>query len=807
MPLLKLAVLSLLTLSLTMMSYSQNKGIGTIKGSVVDEATRRPLEFVNVVLRSAGDSSIVTGTVSDKNGKFDIENVTEGDYQVTFSLISYKEKKTPSFKIDPQHSKLNVGTVLLVETTVSLDEVLITSQKTLLNNAIDRKVYNVDQDIMSKAGSASELLQNVPSVEVDIDGNVSLRGSTNVLILINGKNSPLMGKSRAEVLQDMPANSIEKIEVITNPSAKYKPDGTAGIINLVLKKNTSRGLNGGITANGGNRDRENASARLNYNSGSMNIYGNLGVRKDSRTRTNTDGRVQLDSLGNTSLYNQYLTSNSRPFSTIMNLGSDFALDPGNSFGIAGNYFHNSFTRIEVAKTVVQTPSYQVTSDYDRDRHDDEHEEEYGFTSFYQHNFSTEDHKLRLEVKSSNAPEQQDNHYTTLYRVPGIPNEYDNTLVKQGEKHSELSLDYSYPMGDHSTFEAGYGGELSNYTFDLHAEYFDALQQKFFNDATKSNRFLFDEGVHALYATYSEKLGQLSVLAGLRTEKGSTTSNLVTSDSVVSNDYFTLYPTVHLSYELNDAAELQLNYSKRIHRPELDDMNPFPQYQDPRTLNAGNPHLLPEYTHSVELGCKLQNDYLSVLPSVYYRYTYNQFTTITQALNDTVVLRTHTNLSNAHALGAELIFSGSVNELLTTNLSANVFREQIDASNLGYSANKSVTSWTGALTCNVNITRTTMMQVNSRYNSARLTPQGEYTPSYVVNLGFRQALIENKLSLVVTAADIFKTSKRDITLTIPSLTQNVVNKRDAQILYVGLTYLFGTPPKAAKDEPLKYEDGM
>src|SRR5450759_718071 len=257
------AILQSLTLLSATIIYSQTNGIGSIRGSVVDESTRRPLEFVNIVLHNAADSAIVTGTVSDKNGKFEIKNVPSGEYLVTFSLISYKEKKTPSFKIDPQHSKLNVGTVGLTETMVSLDEVLVTSQRALFNNSIDRKVYNVEQDIMSKSGSASELLQNVPSIQVDIDGNVSLRGSSNVLILINGKNSPLMGKSCAEVLQDMPANSIEKIEVITNPSAKYKPDGTGGIINLVLKKNTSRGLNGGITANGGNHNRENGSVRLN----------------------------------------------------------------------------------------------------------------------------------------------------------------------------------------------------------------------------------------------------------------------------------------------------------------------------------------------------------------------------------------------------------------------------------------------------------------------------------------------------------------------------------------------------------------
>ena len=786
---------------------AQDVGVGTIHGTIIDESTKRPLEFVSVVLHAAGDSTIIAGMASDKNGKFEIERIPAGEYYLTMDLLSYKEKKTPKFKLDAQHSRLNVGTVMLIETTVDLDEVVVTSQKTLFNNSIDRKVYNVEEDMMSKSGSASELLQNVPSVEVDIDGNVSLRGSTNVLILINGKNSPLMGKSRAEVLQQLPANSIEKIEVITNPSAKYKPDGTAGIINLVMKKNTTTGLNGSVTANGGNHDRANAAVRLNYNTGAMNVFSNVSVRKDSRHRTNIDGRTQYDSIGNEFLYHQNLLSTSRPFSTMFTLGSDYAFDRSNSAGLSGNYFHNGFTRTDVATTIEQTASHSITSDYDRNRYDPEFEEEYGITGFVEHDFSGEEHKLRLDVKASNAPEQEDNHYTDVYRFPALPNAFDNTLLKQGEGHTETTLEYSTPLGDQATFESGYAGEWNSYTFDLHATYFDVPQQQFVNDAVKSNRFLFDESIQALYATYGRKFGSFSFLTGLRGEAAGTKSRLVSADSLISTDYTMMYPSLHLSYDFSDAAELQLNYSKRTRRPELDDMNPFPEYQDPRTLNTGNPRLLPEHIHSVELGCKLQDDYLSVLPSLYYRYTYNQFTTITQALNDSTVLRTHTNLANGQAVGAELIFSASVNELLTANLSANVFREQIDATNLGFSNNKSVTSWSGAFTCNVNVTKTTMMQVNSRYLSARLTPQGEYSPNYVVNLGLRQTLMGNKLSFVITAADIFKTLKRDITLTTPMLVQNVVNKRDAQIFYLGLTYTFGTPPKDVKDEPLKYEDNL
>ncbi len=725
----------------------------------------------------------------------------------SLNLIGYEEKRLPSLSISVQHPTVFLGNILLVEKPVSLDEILVTSQKVLINSEIDRKVYNVNQDIMAKTGSASDLLQNVPSVQVDIDGTVSLRGSTNVLILINGKTSPLMGKSRAEVLQQMPANTIDKIEIITNPSAKYKPDGTSGIINIILKKNTVLGLNGSIGANAGLKDRYNGNSRLNYNSGDINIYGNFSVRQDTRNRTNTDTRTQIDPLSTTSYYRQNLVSNARPFATIGGLGFDHALDPFNTFGIAGSYFHNGFTRNDVASTALHDVNGMVTSNYDRDRYDPEYEEEYGFTSFYQHNLSGEDHTLRLEVKSSNAPEQEDNHYTTIYHTPPATNEYDNTLLKQGEKKTEVSMDYSNPIAEHSTFEAGYAGEFNSYTFDLHAEYFDPLQQQFVADGPKSNKFVFDENIQALYATYKNRIGSFSFLGGIRAEATGTKSKLVAQDSVIAGNYLALYPTLHLSCELSETSELQLNYSKRTRRPETDDMNPFPEYQDPRTISAGNPHLLPEHIQSVEFGLKVQNDYILMLPSIYYRYTYNQFTTVIQALNDSTVLRTHTNLSSGQAFGAEVILSGSVNGFLTSNLSVNVFRNQIDASNLGYSSNKSVVSWSGVFTCSVNITKGTMTQVNAIYNSARLTPQGEYAPSYVVNLGMRQELMANKLSVVLTAADVFKTLKREVTVSIPTLAQTVVNTRDAQVLYVGLTYNFGTPPKKEIEGTLKYDNGL
>ena len=267
---------------------AQNHNAGSITGTVLIESTKKPLEFVNVVVLNQSDSTLVTGAVTDNKGKFEIDNVPIGTYFIRYSLLGYEEKQSINFKIDDKQQEIDFGKISLKETALNIDDVTVTSQRTIFVNSIDRKVYNVQQDILSKTGSASDLLQNIPSVQVDIDGTVSLRGSENVLILLNGKPSSLMGKNRAEVLQQMPASSIERIEVITNPSAKYKPDGTSGIINIVMKKDVGTGLNGTASANAGNQDRYNGSINLNYNPGKYNIFGSYSIRLDQRNSFTTD---------------------------------------------------------------------------------------------------------------------------------------------------------------------------------------------------------------------------------------------------------------------------------------------------------------------------------------------------------------------------------------------------------------------------------------------------------------------------------------------------------------------------------------
>lgn len=787
---------------------AQDRSGVTIVGAVKADSTKRSLEFVNVVVLNQSDSTIVTGTVTDNKGKFRIDNVQAGDYLLKLSLLGYAEKQSVNFKIDESRTNVNLGTILLTEMALIVGDVTITSQRLMFNNAIDRKVYNVQQDIMSKTGTVSDLLQNIPSVQVDIDGIVSLRGSSNVLILINGKPSPLMGKSRADVLQQMPASSIERIEVITNPSAKFKPDGTSGIINLVMKKQMDTGLNGNIVGNVGNSSRYNSSVNVNYKPGMFNVFGSYSYRQDDRNKFTTDMRIQRDSAtGAPTYYNGDDRSFSRPLSHIVKLGLDYQIDGLNSLGIAGNYLYRGFTRNEISTKLLSNGNNIVTDDYDRVRVDYEYEKESSLMAYIEHKFEGDDHRLRLEFNAAADPEQEDNRYTNLYRTPASPNQYDNTLIKQEEVKQQLSLDYTNPLGEQSRLEAGYAGEFNKRDMDFYGETFDSNLLKFITDTQKTNRFIYNEAIHAVYGTYEHTFGSFSFLGGLRAEAALVKSDLVSRDSIISNDYYNLYTTLHLAYKFSEAGELQLNYSRRTNRPEGDDLNPFPEYQDPRNIRSGNPRLKPEFIHSIEFGLQLQNDNITVVPSIFYHNKYNGFTTVTEPLNDSTLLTTRENLSTDQSVGLELVVAGNVGNLFMANASANAFYEEIDASNLGFGNKKSTVTWSGTLNFNANPLKGTMVQVNSNYRSSRLTPQGENRPNFVVNVGIRQDLFDEKITVVVTASDILKTLDKTTELNTSWLTQSVTSNRDSRIFYFGLTYHFGKPPKKAKDKSLQYDDSI
>jgi outer membrane receptor protein involved in Fe transport len=779
----------------------------SVSGAVVDKVSQKPIEFASVELFRLPDTILVKGTVTDKKGRYTITEIAQGNYFIRSSFIGYGNIQSTHFLLS-ENSKYEVGTIELLSAPNTLANITVTGTKAQLNTSIDRKVYNVEQDIMSRSGTASDILKNIPSVEVDVEGNVALRGSGDVMILINGKPNPLMGRTRAEVLQNLPANSIERIEVITNPSARYRPDGTSGIINIVLKKNIRNGFNGTTTINAGNKDRYNGNLSLNYRPKNFNLFGSYSFRNDTRLRYNNINRINLDSitLGAKSFYNQATNSVAKPRAHIISGGIDYTIDDKNSIGASGTYYYRKQIREDVATNLSFNNRNVITSDYDRLRYDPEVEKQKNATFYFQHNFAKEDHDLRVEFNTSKEDEIEDNRYTNIYRLPSPLTTMDNTLIAQGTKQNQLTADYSNSLSEDSKLEVGYDGLYNRVDLNFYGEYYDGSQNAFVKDAVKSNRFIYNEDVHAIYGTYQKSFEKFGYEIGVRNEAVFTRGHLINLDSFVTNNYFNVYPTVHLSYKAGESSELQLNYSKRVNRPEADELNPFPEYQDPRNLRAGNPKLLPEIIHSTEFGYKWQNKHFTIVPSIYYRYKQNGFTSVVIPLNDTTLLSTTQNLSNDQSAGLETILSAKAGNFLAASFSTNVFYNRINASNLGYIQNRSIYSFSSTLTSSFTITKTTMLQVSSNYRSARLTPQGKMYPAIVVNSGMRQDFLKNKLSVTLTASDIFSSQRQKMELNTPYLQQVSVGRRDGLIMFLGVSYRFGIIKKE-KEEKLQFDNSL
>ncbi len=615
-----------------------------------------------------------------------------------------------------------------------------------------------------------------------------------------------MNLSSASALQQIPGTSIERIEIITNPSAKYKPDGTAGIINIVLKKNANLGFHSTLILNASTNDRYNGNITLNYRPAKLNLFGSYGYRQNYNPRTRTDSRINTDTIsGKQTLFDLNSSALGKPFSHTASFGLDYSLSKKNKLGLSGNYFTFFQNRTQNVSTVLNDSS-GVTSDYKTDRTDTEDENEFESSLSFEHNFKKEDHTIQLEAGYGNFDEVEENRYTDTYNIPAVSSYLGhNTIHKSGYNFSAVA-EYVNPIAKDVELEAGYEGEFLHNDLDYSSEYYDNNQQGWVPDVDKTNRFLFRQDVHAAYVIFSRGIKNFSILAGLRAEQTFITSNLVTLNSIVRNNYFKIFPTVHLSYEINDNQQLGLSYSRRVNRPDPDELNPFPEYKDPRNIEAGNPNLKPEQIHSIELGYQLKKDELTFIPGLYYRYKYDAFAEITSYVNDTTLLTTFDNLSSNQSAGLEFVFSWGYKKIMNLNLSSNLFYNTLDASNIGYSKNKSNLSFDSKLAASFNITSTTKLQVNANYRSSMLTAQGKTLPVYFVNAGIRQDIFNKKASLLLTVSDVFNTMKFVEEVDAPFLYQKVTRRRTSRIIYLGFSWRFGVTPKKSADD-LIFEDKL
>jgi outer membrane receptor protein involved in Fe transport len=795
---------SLLVALTALISCSINaQNTGTITGVVVERSSLLPLGFAVAGVMDLADSSFVVTGETRSDGSFRFEGVKEGTFKLKISYIGFRDKYYGPFSIGASTRRINTDTIK-IEPGELLSEVEVVAERDFYETRLDRKIYNVSADLQGTTGSASDVLQNVPSVSVDMDGVVSLRGSSNITIFVNGRPSPLMKVSAAAALQAIPANTIERIEILTNPSAKQRADGMAGIINIVLKKNTRRGINGVLIANAGNDDRYNATLSLQYRKGKTGVSASYGVRRDYRYRTFNETRQQFDSLSRlVNTFSQRSVAWFRPLSHNGNLDVSMDLNKRNQLRFSGSAFYMGFRRTDNTESTFHDGDGVLTSDFNRNRVSPEYEYERELSVGYEHRFKRKDHNLEMELVVADQYEEEDIAFAEWYRYPAAGTSLSRNLIAQGLRLAQFNADYTLPFGEETELEAGYSGEVISQELNFTASYFADDKKEWVGDDMRTSSFGFGQSVHALYATLEHPLGDLSVKGGLRAEQAYVTSRLLKLDSVVPQDYFFLYPTLHLGYELGK-TELSLSYSRRINRPEGDELNPFPEYTNPRDLEAGNPQLMPEQAHSAELGLSYKTGKLSFLPAIFYRRTFNAFTEISRFINDTVLLSTQENLSTNESTGLELIFNLRFRNRFIINFNGNAFYNRIDASNLGFADDRSGFLWTAKTNISYTTLKNLTIQLNASYRAGRISPQGRSYPVYLVNAGLKQGIFKKRAAIVLTVSDIFNTLRWKREIDTPALVQQSEGKRRSQIVYLGFIWNFGYQGKPAQEE-LRFDE--
>jgi outer membrane receptor protein involved in Fe transport len=769
-------------LSICLTSIFNAQTTNMIIGKVIEFETKEPMQFVNVILFNQTDSSQIAGCVTDVDGNFQLGEVTKGKYYIKTSFIGYEDSETNMFL---HNGKTDIGLISIKNSPVILNQVNITGERSVLLSTLDKRVYTVGKDVMSESGSVSDILQHIPSLTVDIDGTISLRGTSNITFLLNGRPSALLRRSATTALQQIPANTIERIEIITNPSAKYKPDGTGGIINIIPKTDSENGLNGQVHANIGNEKRFNTGINVNYGGEAFSTFAGYTLRHSGRTLVRSDERTTKNPNDGQILdiYNSKGESVSNPWAHIVNAGINYDINNSDQIEISGNYFLQNTKQDYYSDISIVDKQFQPLSALSLERTNKEYESEGEGSALLEHKFDEEgDHNLTLEINYSAVDEKEDQIYKEIYSFPDKTINLDYNIIKKTENQIEIKSEYVLPINDESEFQAGYVGELRS-------------SDIYYNRNLNPNRFLFDQDVHALYAIYNKSIENFSFQFGLRGEQAGINSHLVEpNDTVIDNSYFRLYPTIHLAYELAENQNVKLSYSKRINRPDADELNPFLEYSDPYNAEMGNPNLKPEQIYSLELTYLYIGESITFTPTLYYRYKYDAFTQTQISIPGNIILSTVENLADQKSAGLEVILSGKVFDWWELDLSSDFFYNQIDASNLGYGNKKDVISTTAKLNSFYKITPSTFFQLNFFYHSPRITPQGTREQRFYLNAGMKQQFFDKRIDLTLTVSDLFGLYKSRWHIDTPELLQLTNRNRKEPVFYFGINWRFGSDGK-------------
>lgn len=805
------SVLILVLVFTSLFTFAQPGAAGSkikISGKVVEKVSKQPLEYATITFMLPNDSKPVAGGITNATGQFDIE-VKPGVYDIKIEFISFKSN---DIKQKALQKSTNLGVISLDEDANQLNEVVVRAEKTTVDIKLDKKVYSVGNDLMVKGGTVSDVLDNIPSVSVDVEGNVSLRGNENVRVLIDGRPSNAI--NIAEALRLIPADAIEKVEVITNPSARYDAEGGGGLLNIILKKGKNQGLNGTVIASVGDPRNYGLSGTLNYKSKNFNLFTTQGYNdrnNPGNAFTNTDYLNDANEI--TSSVNESRTNERLSKGYNGNFGVEWFLNESTSWTNSINYRKSSGDNTD---NVFQNNfNADGSFDYLRSRINLEgsDNESVEFNTNYIKKFKKDGHKLTIDGSFSTSNELNDAFITdTDTRTNEVT--FDTTLNDQKQSRNLIQADYVLPLGKSSQFEAGYRGDFLETTTDFNVQNKGVVKPEF------TNILQYKEKVNALYTQYGTKFNKFSVLLGLRFEDSNIDVNQLGTNDFNTKKYNNFFPSAFLTYELSDKSSASVSYSRRVQRPRGRLLNPFNNLSSNINIFVGNPDLNPAFTDALDFGYIKRWEKLTFNTSLYLNKTTDAFQFARRDSGDIVngipvIISTPFNLGIEYRAGFEFTLNYSPYKWWKLNGNFNFFRNETQGSStytdfngdeVVQDFNNIATSWFTRITSKITLPYKIDWQTNATYNGPQDNAQGRSLGVLAANLAFSKDVLKDKGTLSFNVSDVFNSRKRLMETFIPGrLTSYSEMQWRVRQINLSFTYRFNKP-KNEREKPERKMQG-
>lgn len=774
---------------------------GKITGKIVDAQTNEGIPYASAILLDKKTKAVIKIVQSDVEGSFLLGTLPNGIFTFKASYIGFQTMVRDSVSISDAIKEVDFGHIKMKLAKGNiLSEVTITAAKASMQMGVDKKIFSVDQSLVSEGGSASDLLQNVPSVQTDIDGNVSLRGSSGVKVLIDGKPSLIAGGNMAQILQSIPASSIETVELITNPSAKYDAEGQSGIINIVLKRNKKLGFNGSVAFTAGNRDNYNTTTSLSFQNKKINLYGNYSYRYGNRIGGGYNNIAYFNTTNPTAFANQNNDSKSLDKGHNVKAGMDYYVAEKSVLSFSGGFNFRNNNRSEDLAIHQFDSSLKPLQLSNRLNTNNGSGNSYDLNLDFSQKFAKPKEELTINLGFSQGENDNNQLYgTDVFFTNGVP--VSTLLAMQRtngrglNKNYNAQLDYILPIGSSGKIETGLRSQNRISDNTTYADQFNQTSKQFDFNYLLSNDFNSTDRVHAAYLNYQNQIKNFGYQIGLRAESAALITSLGTYS--VNSDlnytpgkvaYTRIYPSLFLTQKLEDQQQLQLSYSRRVNRPRGWDTNPFLDVSDPLNYRRGNANLRPEDVHAFELGYSKYWTKFSIISSVYIRQTNDVIQRIrTEPDSNGITISTPQNLTRNTSSGVELIGKYDVVKAWSFTANVNLYQSKIQGVPAFGIVENAGFSWNANLTNNFALPLGITLQLKGDYRAAEVMAQGKRNAMYGVDAGGKYDFPNKKSSLSLNIRDVF--ASRKWSMTTRGTTSTVDFSRQMQGTMANLTYAY------------------